>query len=58
MVVAEGEETGVEISPLISYVSRRMLAGRFRLTTLEGGEGLDFLKGRTINASIVIEMGD
>jgi len=39
VVVSEGEETGVEVSPLISY----------------GGEGLDFLKHRTIKAPAVIE---
>ena len=38
-VTSEGEEGGVEISPLISY----------------GGEGLDFLKGREIKAPAVIE---
>ncbi|EME45964.1 hypothetical protein DOTSEDRAFT_70087 [Dothistroma septosporum NZE10] len=39
IVVSESEETGVEVSPLISYA----------------GEGLDFLKGREIKAPAVIE---
>jgi len=39
VVVSEGEENGVEVSPLISY----------------GGEGLDFLKDRTIKAPAAIE---
>jgi len=39
VIVSEGDDTGVEVSPLISY----------------GGEGLDFLKDRTIKAPAVIE---
>lgn len=35
----EGDSAGVEVSPLISY----------------GGEGLDFLKGKSIKAPAVIE---
>ena len=38
-VISESEETGVEVSPLISY----------------GGEGLEFLKGREIKTPAVIE---
>ncbi|ORY12390.1 nucleotide-diphospho-sugar transferase [Clohesyomyces aquaticus] len=38
-VVSDGEQDGIEVSPLISY----------------GGEGLDFLKDRTIKAPAVIE---
>jgi UDP-N-acetylglucosamine/UDP-N-acetylgalactosamine diphosphorylase len=38
-VTSEGEDTGVEVSPRISY----------------GGEGLEFLKGREIKAPAVIE---
>lgn len=38
-VVSEGEDTGVEVSPFISY----------------GGEGLEFLKEKTIKAPAVIE---
>ncbi|KAF2476046.1 nucleotide-diphospho-sugar transferase [Lindgomyces ingoldianus] len=42
VVVSEGAEDGIEVSPLISY----------------GGEGLDFLKDRTIKAPAVIEKED
>ncbi|KAE9368649.1 UDP-N-acetylglucosamine pyrophosphorylase [Stipitochalara longipes BDJ] len=38
-VVSEGDETGIEVSPLISY----------------GGEGLEKLKGKTITAPAVLE---
>ncbi|TKA33211.1 hypothetical protein B0A50_00764 [Salinomyces thailandicus] len=41
-VISEGDDTGVEVSPLISY----------------GGEGLDFLHGREIKAPAVIEKED
>lgn len=41
-VTSEGEDTGVEVSPLISY----------------GGEGLEFLHGREIKAPAVIEKED
>ncbi|KAH7394340.1 nucleotide-diphospho-sugar transferase [Pyrenochaeta sp. MPI-SDFR-AT-0127] len=41
-VVSENQEDGIEVSPLISY----------------GGEGLDFLKSRTIKAPAVIESED
>ena len=41
-VISESEETGVEVSPLISY----------------GGEGLEFLKGREIKTPAVIEKQD
>lgn len=41
-VVSEGEDSGVEVSPLISY----------------GGEGLEFLKTREIKAPAVIEKED
>ncbi|EMC99304.1 hypothetical protein BAUCODRAFT_31620 [Baudoinia panamericana UAMH 10762] len=42
IVVSEGEDAGVEVSPLISYA----------------GEGLEFLKGRQIKAPAVIEKED
>ncbi|KAG8630847.1 hypothetical protein KVT40_002466 [Elsinoe batatas] len=41
-VTSEGEEQGVEVSPKISY----------------GGEGLEFMKGRSIKAPAVIEKED
>lgn len=41
-VVSQGENTGVEVSPLVSY----------------GGEGLQYLKGRSISAPAVIEKSD
>ncbi|KAK5149894.1 hypothetical protein LTR04_006926 [Oleoguttula sp. CCFEE 6159] len=42
IVVSEDKDSGVEVSPLISY----------------GGEGLDFLKGRELKAPAVIEKED
>ncbi|KAJ4366122.1 UDP-N-acetylglucosamine pyrophosphorylase [Neocucurbitaria cava] len=42
IVVSEEQKDGIEVSPLISY----------------GGEGLDFLKNRTIKAPAVIESED
>ena len=41
-VTSEGEDTGVEVSPLISY----------------SGEGLEFLHSRQIKAPAVIEKED
>jgi UDP-N-acetylglucosamine/UDP-N-acetylgalactosamine diphosphorylase len=55
-VVSEGDEDGIEVSPLISYVScrpRRLLDGL--LTAEQGGEGLENLKGKTITAPAVLE---
>jgi len=42
VVTDEGDNAGVEVSPLISY----------------GGEGLEFTKGRTIRAPAVVEKHD
>lgn len=42
IVVSESDQTGVEVSPLISY----------------GGEGLDYLNGREVKAPAVIEKSD
>jgi UDP-N-acetylglucosamine/UDP-N-acetylgalactosamine diphosphorylase len=39
VVEDEGDDAGVEVSPLISY----------------GGEGLEFMKGRSVKAPAVIE---
>ena len=60
VVVGEGEETaGVEVSPLISYVSTTIdcLSCYWKrlLTSYQGGEGLDFLKQTTIKEPAVIE---
>lgn len=55
-VVADG---GVEISPLISYVSWPLfsLHTKHALThTQQGGEGLDKLSGKTIQAPAVVEL--
>ena len=53
-------EAGVEVSPLISYVCLLCLLTYFIVTnnTSKGGEGLDFLKDRTIKAPAVIEKQD
>ena len=62
VVVSEGEDNGVEVSPLISYVSCCLSALTYidvLLTfTNQGGEGLEFLKDRTIKAPAVIEKED
>jgi UDP-N-acetylglucosamine/UDP-N-acetylgalactosamine diphosphorylase len=61
VVVSEGDENGVEVSPLISYVSIVQTPLVFQITLLtlqQGGEGLDFLKDRTIKAPAVIEKDD
>lgn len=60
VVVAEGQDDGVEVSPLISYVSRlQKLETDISIHTVsnmvQGGEGLGFLKDRTIKAPAVIE---
>lgn len=58
VVVSENDE-GVEVSPLISYVSCLILAWGCwvsdGLMCVQGGEGLEFLKDRTIQAPAVIE---
>jgi UDP-N-acetylglucosamine/UDP-N-acetylgalactosamine diphosphorylase len=57
VVVTENDDAGIEVSPLISYVStfpQKHL--RICLLTLhQGGEGLDFVKGKEIRAPAVIE---
>ena len=71
MVVSEGDQTGVEISPLISYVSLPCEPAHLRPPTsqglrirscpftanrsVQGGEGLTYLKGKEIKAPAVIE---
>ena len=57
-VVSESgaDEAGVEVSPLISYVRSPFVPHNVQmLTAYQGGEGLDFLKDRTIKAPAVIE---
>lgn len=58
-VESEGSSDGVEVSPLISYVS--LLSPHMKALAnnlLQGGEGLEFLKGKTIKAPAVIEKED
>ena len=56
-VVSEEDNgrTGVEVSPLISYVSPGLRIYEHKLMRLQGGEGLEFFKGKTITAPAVIE---
>ena len=56
-VTSEGGSSsdGVEVSPLISYVSSSCPPMNDSLTVQQGGEGLDFLKGKDIKAPAVIE---
>lgn len=49
--------TGVEVSPLISYVSLGLHINGHKLTMIQGGEGLECFKGKTITAPAVIEKG-
>ena len=61
IVVSEGDadSTGVEVSPFISYVCSFTSHSEFNLlTVLQGGEGLNYLKGREIKAPAVIERED
>ena len=57
VVTSESDATsdGVEISPLVSYVSGYHRILILLLTVFQGGEGLDFLRGRDIKAPAVIE---
>ncbi|KAK1247152.1 hypothetical protein MKX07_002061 [Trichoderma sp. CBMAI-0711] len=55
-VVSEG---GIEVSPLISYVSDCCLPSDQKLIANilnQGGEGLEYLKGKTITAPAVLEL--
>lgn len=56
-VVSEEDigKTGVEVSPLISYVSLALRILEHKLTRLQGGEGLESFKGKTIKAPAVVE---
>lgn len=61
VVVSESDDTGVEVSPKISYVSCTLytLKHFWHMTNilwLQGGEGLHFLNERTIQAPAVIEV--
>lgn len=56
VVVTEGDAVGVEVSPLISYVSFQPNYQLFTANVLrQGGEGLEFLQGRELKAPAVIE---
>jgi UDP-N-acetylglucosamine/UDP-N-acetylgalactosamine diphosphorylase len=59
-VVSEEMDDGIEVSPLISYVSLEGLfpASECFANEVQGGEGLDFLKSRTIKAPAVLESED
>lgn len=59
VVVTEDEAAGVEVSPLISYVSVPSLTQRCLNANMDqGGEGLEFLRGREIKAPAIIEKED
>jgi UDP-N-acetylglucosamine/UDP-N-acetylgalactosamine diphosphorylase len=49
------DKTGVEVSPLISYVSLATRSFEHNLTRLQAGEGLESFKGKTIKAPAVVE---
>jgi len=53
-VVSEEDDAGVEVSPLISYVSSTLYFQVLLLTKSQGGEGLDYLKGQEIKCPAVI----
>ena len=57
VVVSEGSATGVEVSPLISYVRLAPISDplHIMLTVSQGGEGLGYLNQREIRAPAVIE---
>lgn len=57
VVVTEDEATGVEVSPLISYVCFLSVSGIYA-NALQGGEGLAFLQGREMKAPAVVEKED
>lgn len=57
-VTSEQQDSGVEVSPKISYVSSSYHGHDCNANTSQGGEGLDFVKGRTIQAPAVIEKDD
>lgn len=58
-VVSEKQTDGVEVSPLISYVSAPYTADLSHANTIEkGGEGIEYLKNRTVKAPAVIESED
>ena len=63
-VESEHESTGVEVSPFVSYVSLSLptdvgnLKAHGSLIRWQGGEGLEFLKGKTIKSPAVIEKED
>jgi UDP-N-acetylglucosamine/UDP-N-acetylgalactosamine diphosphorylase len=57
-VVSEEQTDGIEVSPLISYVSFSLPLLPVEANTddvIQGGEGLEFLQNRTIKAPAVIE---
>lgn len=55
-VVSEGEDDGIEVSPLISYVScPSIVIHEHFINPLQSGEGLGRLKDKTIKAPAVLE---
>ena len=55
VVGGEGGTAGIEVSPLISYVGYPDVVQAVFTDIIQGGEGLEYLRGREIKAPAVIE---